>query len=348
MNEVDFSIIIPCYNVEKYVVHCVEKLQRQTYRNMEIILIDDGSTDSTFALCKDLAKKYDNVISITHDHSGLEATRNRGLEATRGKWICFLDADDEFEGDALQCLKDIFELHPDIDFILTGFAFTYEDSTAVRNELAAISQGIYTSKAIAAHALSNISWPIMSCVGTKVYKREFIEKNHLRFDINYKFNEDGAFAIKAYWQAEKIAYIPRPMYRYLQRSGSIMHSYRENAFESLNRVNDLLSDYFKYYGVLDEKEEYIICRKWQLMQSLLIDEITYKNYKSFVSLFNTLRSGGDSLTVCGNIFYASVLAPFSQLMLRLFRWRMAFLMYVMIKIRKVLLVWRSKSIELFH
>ena len=350
MCDIDFSVIVPCYNVEKYVVHCVEKLQQQTFGNMEIILIDDGSTDSTFALCKEMAKKYDNVISITHDYSdqdatrnrGLEATRNRGLEATRGKWVCFLDADDELADDALQCFNETFELHPEIDFILTGFAFIYEDGTADQNELATLPQGIYTSKEIAANALSNISWPIMSCIGTKVYKKEFIEKTHLRFDSNYKFNEDGAFAIKAFWQAEKIAYLPKPIYRYLQRAGSIMRSYRENAFVGLNRVNNLLSDYFEKYDCFDEKKTYIAKRQWNLVQSVLIEEANYKGYKNYTSLFDRMTGHNDNKIIFENRLFELELSAFSKVRLFMFRKHLRLIMYLFIKIRTMVYMKRMR------
>ena len=345
MCDIAFSVIVPCYNVEKYVVHCVEKLQQQTFKDMEIILIDDGSTDDTFALCKEMAKKYDNVVSITHDYAkqeatrnrGQEATRNRGLEATRGKWVCFLDADDELMDDALQCYKETFEHNPDADMILTGLAFVYEDGTPDKNTFAGISQGLYSSKEIAENALSKIPWTVMSCIGTKIYRREFIENNNLRFDISYKFNEDGAFAIKALSLVNKIAYIPKPTYRYLQRLGSIMHSYRNNAFVSLNRVNDLLEEYFNHYDVLSEKEPYILRRRWSLIYSVLFDEAAYKDRKSFTSLFAVLRNNEGNIAVCTDRSFTDELTTFSKLQLLLFRRRMCWLMYICIKFRILLL-----------
>ena len=81
--EAVFSIIVPCYNVEQYVVSCVEKLQRQSYQGMEIILIDDGSTDRTYDLCLEMKETYQNVIAITHEYKSGEERRNLGQEATR-------------------------------------------------------------------------------------------------------------------------------------------------------------------------------------------------------------------------------------------------------------------------
>ena len=349
MDEISFSVIVPCYNVEKYVVHCVEKLQQQTFKDMEIILIDDGSTDHTFELCKEISDKYDNVVSITHDYSGqeatrnrgqeatrnrgLEATRNRGLEATRGKWVCFLDADDELMDDALQCYKETFEHNPDADMILTGLAFVYEDGTPERNVSADIPRGIYSAKEIAENALSKIPWPVMSCIGTKIYRREFIENNNLRFDISYKFNEDGAFAIKALSMVNKIAYIPKPTYRYLQRSGSIMHSYRNNAFDGLNRVNILLKDYFEKYGLLSEKEVYLAERQWNLIQSILIEEANYKDYKSFKLLFDKMTDHKDNKIVFEDRSFNAKLSSLSKIRLFMFCKHMRLAIFLFIKIR---------------
>lgn len=340
MSKTAFSIIIPCYNVEKYVEHCVEKLQWQSYRDMEIILIDDGSTDDTFALCQKMEQIYGNVAVITHNYErqeatrnrGLEATRNRGLEAASGEWIYFLDADDELQDNALQKVKESFECDPEIDMVLTGLAFIYEDARPERPVLARLPAGVYSAADIARSALDRIPWSVMSCVGSKVYRREFIERNNMRFDIQYKFNEDGAFAIQAFWKARKIMYLPEPIYRYRQRRGSIMHSYRENAFVSLNRVLNLQAAYFVNYGVFTQKETYVLRGRWSMVQSLLVEEANYKGYRSFLELFDKLFEDPDVRTTCVRHSMVGGISPGSRLLFFLFRHHMGTAVYGLIKL----------------
>ena len=97
------SIIVPVYNTEPYLKKCVDSLLAQTYKNIEIILIDDCSTDKSRSLCYELQKQNNNILVVCHDENcGLEATRNSGLENAKGDWIMFLDSDDTFENNAAE------------------------------------------------------------------------------------------------------------------------------------------------------------------------------------------------------------------------------------------------------
>ncbi len=116
-----------------------------------------------------------------------------------------------------------------------------------------------------------------------------------------------------------------------------MHSYRKNAFDSLNRVNNLLSDFFKYYSVLCKKEAYIIRSRWALIQSILKEEAEYKSRKGFTLLFEASRSNGGNASVCTKKSFSGELTLYSKVLLFLFRERMSFLMHLCIKTRGLLL-----------
>lgn len=341
MEQIAFSIIVPCYNVESYVEHCVEALRRQTYQDMEIILIDDGSTDATPALCRALAAKYENVVFTTHKteggqapgNRGLEATRNRGLEVARGRWVWFLDADDTLEDNALQRVKEAFDREMAADFVLTGFTYVYEDGSPEKRMVPDLPAGLYSAQEMAANVFDKMSWPVMSCAGTKVYKKEFLDRHALRFDIRYKFNEDGAFAIGAFRQAQMIFCLPVPLYRYLQRAGSIMHSRRANAYGSLNRVLGLLGEYFRAYDVLPQKEGYIAARRWEIIRTLLREEIDYKGYRAYAALFRALRADRDAADTCARRALPGREPVFSRVQFALFRHRMCLTMYLSFRVR---------------
>ena len=98
------SIIVPVYNVEPYVKRCVESLWEQTYQNIEIILVDDCSTDNSLEVCKHLQETGRNILPVLHHecNEGLEGTRNSGIEAASGQWIMFLDSDDTYTANAVE------------------------------------------------------------------------------------------------------------------------------------------------------------------------------------------------------------------------------------------------------
>ena len=306
MKNETFTVIVPCYNVECYVVDCVESLQEQTYSNLEILLIDDGSTDQTFDLCKKMAEKYQNVTAITHKaeagkpvrNQGLEETRNLGLDTARGKWIFFLDADDTLEKNTFEEAKKIFDTNEEIDFILMGLSLIFNSEKENVNLVADLPEGIFTGKEIADAFLTKIPWAVISCVGTKIYRRDFIENHGFRFEKCYKYNEDGAFAVKAFYAAKKIAHRRAADYKYLQRENSLMHSYRPGAFPSLNAVVSLLESYFGFFGIDRKKAFYIYRMRLGIVWVLLQEEAKYKTKKEFDRFFQELSETEDVIQTC--------------------------------------------------
>ena len=347
--EAVFSIIVPCYNVEQYVVSCVEKLQRQSYQGMEIILIDDGSTDRTYDLCLEMKETYQNVIAITHEYKsgeerrnlGQEATRNLGLEIASGQWVCFVDADDTIEEHTLEGAKSVFEREPDLDFILMGFSMVYDSGHDDVDILSDLEEGIYSSGEIAEAFYTKIPWAVISCVGTKIFGREFIDSNGLRFEIKYKYNEDGAFAVKAFGLANKIAHIKKANYKYLQRKNSIMHSYRPDGFQSLNCVISLLQFYFESFGVLENKEIYVLRKRLDLLWRLLQDEIIYKGKKCYLKLFEELSHEADVEYTCEKMQCMPNLEIRDKIRVFLIKHRWKTMTYILFK---TLYFWRGVKI----
>ena len=100
------SVIVPVYNGERYLEKCIESLEEQTYKNLEIILINDGSTDGTGAVCVRLKKRFENIHVITTEDAGVSAARNAGLRAAKGTFVTFVDADDRLRPKAIEILLD--------------------------------------------------------------------------------------------------------------------------------------------------------------------------------------------------------------------------------------------------
>lgn len=285
------SIIVPVYNTEPYLKKCVDSLLAQTYKNIEIILIDDCSTDKSRSLCYELQKQNNNILVVCHDENcGLEATRNSGLENAKGDWIMFLDSDDTFENNAAEDMVN-FAISNNCDVVLAPYKI-FQNGVEKKME-AKISTGSYTSKEFASHFLTDIEWGVISCIGSKIYKKSFIDEYHLRFDRQYKYNEDAAFIYTALYNCNTVGYADIPFYNYIIRTeGSIQSSYRINLYSNLQKTKELLRKYLKSNDAFKGKiyNEYIKGED-DLISVALINEARYKGYTSFKREFEIIKNG---------------------------------------------------------
>ena len=127
---VSASVIIPAYNAASYLKECIDSVLNQTFKNLEIIVVDDGSTDDT----PDILKKYsDAVIWVKQENAGPSAARNRGLEIAKGKYLCFLDADDRYKPNHLEKLVTFLEDHPDLGYVFSDLELFENDQTVERS-----------------------------------------------------------------------------------------------------------------------------------------------------------------------------------------------------------------------
>ena len=219
-NNQKVSIIVPVYKVEKYIKRCLDSIINQTYKNLEIILVDDGSPDNCPQICDEYALKDIRIKVIHKDNGGLSDARNVGIDIASGEYIMFVDSDDYIEPQMIEVLyKALVDNSATIS--ICNFKYITDDSdVVVDNEDLPIHNGFITGKEL----LSDICfknkywyWVVAVC---KLYKKDLF--NNLRFPIG-KFHEDEFVFHKIILKCDKIACVASPMYNYLQRSGSIMH-----------------------------------------------------------------------------------------------------------------------------
>lgn len=208
------SVIIPIYNVEDYLEQCVESILNQTYTNLEIILVNDGSTDSSGEIC-DRYKNIDKRIKVIHkENGGLSDARNYGIEASTGDYIAFLDSDDWADKNLYMTLyKNIKKNHADIS--ICNFKKYYSDKDIEKQELNEVKcysniealERLYCNDAV-----------IMVVAWNKLYKRKVI--GDLRFPVG-KIHEDEYLTPMIIYNANKISYINNELIYYRQRENSI-------------------------------------------------------------------------------------------------------------------------------
>ena len=209
------SVIIPAYNVEQYVERCVYSVTKQTYRNLEIILVDDGSTDCTGIICDKLAKE-DNRISVIHKtNGGLSDARNAGIDVSRGEYISFVDSDDYIASDMIEHMMNAM-CETDISMVVVGF---WKQSGDAREYCGPTTERVVSSE----EALKNIyiGHEIYPASWNKLYRRALFNNN--RFAVGM-INEDSEIITKLLMECNRVALVSKPLYIYIIREGSITQS----------------------------------------------------------------------------------------------------------------------------
>lgn len=212
-NNIKISLIVPCYNIREYLPRCIESILAQTYKNLEIILISDGSTDGTDEVIREYAKKDSRIIPIFKQNSGVSDTRNRGLDIATGDYIGFVDGDDYIEPEMYETLlKNAIENNADIShcgyqmvfpsrvdyYYNTGKKVIQDNKKGIRD----IIVGDYVEPS--------------PCI--KIYRKNIV--NDIRMPINIKINEDVLFNFYAFVNSKKSVYEDLPFYHYILRKGS--------------------------------------------------------------------------------------------------------------------------------
>lgn len=209
------SIIVPVYNVEPYLRQCLDSIVNQTYSNLEIILIDDGSSDGSPQICDVYASKDNRIVVIHKENGGQSEARNRGLDICKGEFISFIDSDDWVERDYIEILYNELTLHNSDISIINHNHFsldgTYNSIKAFKNE---------TISNIDALKLLITKEPIQHLLMCgKLYKKELF--NEIRFPVGQIF-EEHLICYKVYYNSKKITSCNKVLYHYLKRSDSTM------------------------------------------------------------------------------------------------------------------------------
>lgn len=229
------SIIVPIYNVEKYLKRCIDSILNQTYSNLEIILVNDGSLDNCGNICDDYTKKDDRIIVIHHSNKGLPAARNSGLKIATGYYIGFIDSDDKIDNNMVEDFINIANKNNDPD-IITSDIFQYsldnKNYNHIKNKSYIYGKTIYKKdiknnyiKPYFGGELGNIP-----SVCTKMYKASFLSLNNLMFDETLVRAADYWFNLEAFQKATTLYSIEKSYYHYFVIQNSNIRKYRKNDF----------------------------------------------------------------------------------------------------------------------
>lgn len=215
------SVIVPIYNVEKYISKCVTSILQQTYKNLEVILVDDGSKDESGQICDEFSKDDSRVVVIHKENGGLSSARNAGLDIARGKYISLIDGDDYIHPQMYERLLQILQKEK-ADIVSCNFKMLDEnEKVPIKKYDTSIDKNEYTT--IIGRKIYWQLWlrdneTIVQC--TKLFRKEIFE--HCRYPIG-KLHEDVYMIHQQLEKCHKIIYVNEELYYYVQRSNSIMH-----------------------------------------------------------------------------------------------------------------------------
>lgn len=231
MSTKKISVIIPAYNVEKYILSGLQALEKQTHKNLEIILINDGSKDSTDAIIREYLKSTAlDIHYISQENHGQAYARNRGLEVATGEYIAFIDSDDRIEVDYLEKLYEAAETYQ-ADVVNSGYRTVKEDGTI----LTEVSVSPFAHVCDYGRAGIFVVW-------SRLYRRAFLSEYNITFPEN-KLYEDVPFSLAAKFYAKCVKSIDYIGYSYVQNSTSTMSSQRiQNQKFPFTELKELLSN----------------------------------------------------------------------------------------------------------
>ena len=223
------SVIVPFYNVEGYIEKCLETLVNQTLKDIEIILVNDGSKDRSIDIVKKFLKQYpEKIVYLEKENGGLSDARNFAIPYAKGEYIAFLDSDDYVEKDMYQLMYDIAQKEKS-DMVECDFFWKYPDK--VKTDIGEKYEG--TAEALT--KIRVVAW-------NKLIKREILEETKILFPKGYRY-EDVEFTYKLVPHLNKISFLKKPCIHYIQREGSISNSQNERTKE----IFDVLDSVIKYY-----------------------------------------------------------------------------------------------------
>lgn len=278
--QVEISCVVPVYNGEQFLSRCVDSILDQSFENFELILIDDGSTDSSWAICEKYAKKDNRVRTIRKENQGVSATRNCGLKNAAGHYICFIDCDDWVEKDYLSILHQSI-VSFDGDCARCNHVEHFPNRLENKHYLPESDRNGNLNR-LMVDELPGMIW-------CRLIRRNFLLENDIYFDESIGFGEDTIFVSRIYLATEKIVSVEDELYHYNRSNESSaigkMNIEKERFFVASNKALERL---FSDHGLQDSLK-YLNDRKAARVCKAVAN-VSIKDFSKIFSLYENLHS----------------------------------------------------------
>lgn len=304
------SVVVPCFNAEKYLHNSLTSLRHQTYTNLQIITVDDGSRDNTRNILDNNARHYTNFEVYPCRGKGVSAARNTGIEKARGEYITFLDCDDIISPYHVENLYNLIKAN-DADLAITAFKHAGKKSRyekfkfkRPKNDHAFTLDKTETAKYLLAQKKFDF------CVWNKLYKTEILHKNGIEFVETCRFNEDAYFNYIYIKHIQKSVYTPIVTHYYVQTKNSLVRqSFTEARLDAYISLNGIIKDAYENF---DEIKDYSHATR-VLMSCYILFTIKlskYENYHSINKIIEYVTEDVKHLKACKHVAkYRKMLLP---------------------------------------
>ena len=275
MNNPLVSIIVPVYNVQNSVARCLESICAQTWKDIEVILVNDGSRDESFSICEQFREKDPRIVLVDKSNSGVSETRNCGMSLARGKYVQFVDSDDYLDPDFTERLVTAAEAN-NADLVIAPYwmvipANSSKATQALENlqenlgidtekkpddirEYGFLPEGIYDRDTFALRLMEKPASFFYSVLWNKLYRRSIVEEGRLRCDPEVSWCEDFLFNLEYIRRTRLIAATAQPVYCYVKRPGSLVATQATLA-RTVEMKRTMFAAYKRLYQALDLYDE---------------------------------------------------------------------------------------------
>ena len=334
------SVVVPIYNTELYLDRCINSIVNQTYKNLEIILVDDGSPDKCPEICDEWAKKDERIKVIHKQNQGLGMARNTGIENATGNYICFFDSDDYVCKDLISSCIDVFEkYHPDM--VSYGF-YRIDKNNKIKTILPRPNKPLYCDKEILDFVLPNFigkdlksgidyNFP-MNATGS-LFNLNMLKDNNFRFASEREIISEDVFSLlKLFSYVKTLSVIPKSFYYYCSNSNSLTHTYRKDRF-------DKIKDFYIKISALSDELGYDEIVKKQLMQPFI--NFTIGAIKQIVNNCNKNEANKLLTEILNEDLFASTVNSYNtthetltrKILFFVFRIKSVFMLKILVKLK---------------
>lgn len=310
------SIVIPVYNAYPYLENCIESILNQKFEDFELLLINDGSTDSSLDICRKYECKDKRIRVFDKANSGVSDTRNYGINEIKGDYVLFVDGDDWIEHNTLEALFEVVDYN-NPDLIIFGISIDVENETGINSTLNSYKRSSWRTKTeIKGNVYNLFEQALINSSCNKLYKSEVLLNNNIRFKNSF-VGEDTEFNLDYLHFIDHIEVLNHCFYHYIKRieGNSVTSGFYEDYFSRYIEVHKKMKNFFTLNNKLDSDIEQILLNT-MVSQYLGVIFKVFKSKNSWIDKKTFLNSGINNQLVRDSLLHARV-TSFKEKMFRL-------------------------------
>lgn len=294
------SIIVPIHNVEKYLKRSIEALLNQTLRDIEIILVNDGSTDNSLKICEKYAGLDSRIVVINQENGGVSKARNVGISCAQSEYIAFMDPDDEIANNMYELLFEDIKKN-EVDIVLCNYKFIKGSKTF--DVLLPYKEGKYKEDIVRELLLGMIGpkkfgeRAIMGSVWRGIYKKSIILENNILFPLNIRPMQDLIFNLEYLLSVKSIYINNLCLYNYYENPNSALTSYKSNMWINFQEVLDLIIKILNKKNLYEDSIDRLANRCGEEVLSCISNEVKFSNKISLHRKLNNIDSFFDNYII---------------------------------------------------